>query len=205
MVKNLTLVSASLIAMVCSAQAVMIAPFPGLPKMIEEAYAIAIIRVDEHLKASPGSDLRTTHRCYVYQSLKGNLPKSERVVLSLIDTRTSFVSPFSIGSTHLAFLSTNQIGGESTFRNMQYEGSILRLSPFGHESEPDGWDLERKIKILLERSIAYRDREQQREKELFLAAITGMSSPLRRELEEGHKTKGGHRTASKVVPNFANS
>jgi hypothetical protein len=189
MMNILTCLSASLIVTVCSAHAVTIAPFPGLPKMIEEADAIVIIRVDEHIKVSPGPDLRTRHRCYVYQSLKGNLPESERVFLSLIDTRTSFVSPFSIGATHLAFLSTNEIGGESTFRNLQYEGSILRLSPFGHESEPDGWNLERKIKILVERSIAYWDREQQREKELSLAVITGMSSPLRRELEQAHKTR----------------
>ena len=102
----------------------------------------------------------------------------------MFDTRGSFVSPFATSSTHLVFLSTNQPAGESPFHVLHYEGSILRLSPLGHEAEPDGSNLERKIKILLERSIAYWDREQQREKELLMAVITGMSSPMTRQLEK---------------------
>jgi hypothetical protein len=166
----------------------MIAPFPGLPKMIEEADAIAIVSIEGQIPAETTLDHWSSHRCSVLRSRKGDLTEGQHVTLTLFDTRSSFVSPFAPNSTHIAFLSTNGNGAESQIRNLQYESSILRLSPFGHEREPDGWNLERKIKILLERSIAYWDQEQQREKELLLAAITGLSSPLRRELEQAHRS-----------------
>jgi hypothetical protein len=178
--------SAVLIAASCSSQAVMIGPFPGLQTMIEEADAIAIVRIEEGINASGVIvDGITTHRCFIYQSLKGDLPKSQRVTLKLIGTRSSFGD----GSTHLAFLSTNASRGESVIHNLHYEGSIFRLSPFGHEALPIGPTLERRIKLLLESSISYWDGEQQREKELLLAAITGMSPPLRRQLEKAHKNE----------------
>jgi hypothetical protein len=178
-----------LLASACPLRAVMIAPFPGLPKLIEEADAIAIIEIKEQIPATVTVDHWALHRCLALQTLKGNFAKDQQLIIELVDIRFSFVSPFSIGSTHLAFLCTNGIGGNSKIRNLQCEGSMLRLSPFGHETEPEGATLEQKIKNQLQRSIAYWDGEQQREKELALAVIAGKNSPSRRELEKAQSIK----------------
>src|SRR5262245_34407276 len=98
-----TLVAAIVLATLpITAQAVIIASFPGLDTAIQRADVIAIVRIDENIQPMAHSDGMTRHRCYVYQTLKGDLTAGGTVRLNLIDTRTtSFVSPFPLRSTHL--------------------------------------------------------------------------------------------------------
>jgi hypothetical protein len=44
--------STALMMTVCSAHAMMISPFPGVPRMIEEADAIAIVAIEEQIHAA---------------------------------------------------------------------------------------------------------------------------------------------------------
>ncbi|MGV3772198.1 MAG: hypothetical protein ACO1QB_04795 [Verrucomicrobiales bacterium] len=183
----------------CSLRAVMVGPFPGLPKLIKESDAIAIVMIEEQISASKVTlDHWSSHRCLVLRSLKGDLTEGQRLDLKLLDTQFSFVSPFTIGSTHLVFLVYGP-EGDLVFRNLQREGSILRLSPFGHEVEPAGPTLEQKIQNLLERSIAYWDGVQQREKDILLSIISGKISPLRRELE---RTGKGSAERNHIQPRY---
>jgi len=152
-----------LIASSVTCQAVMIGFFPGIDKAVERADSIAIVRIDEHIQPVPDPNLITRHRCYVYQTLKGDLKAGQRIALDLIDTRTSFVSPFPILSTHLVFLSKS--GG--TYRNLHFQGSDLRLSPFGNENLPEGETVQAKIKGLIERSITYWAKEWQKERDFL--------------------------------------
>ena len=84
--------------------AVLIGNFSGLDKLIDTADAIVILRVDRHVTDFGSPTLRSTHDCYVYQSLKGNIPLNKTIRLQLMDTGTSSVTPYAIGSTHLMFL-----------------------------------------------------------------------------------------------------
>ena len=118
------------------------------------ADVIAIVRIDEHVQPARDDNLITRHRCMVYGTLKGSLPTGGTILLNLVDTRTKFVSPFPLWSTHLVFLAKTDSG----YRNVNFEGSVLRLSPFGNETLPDG-DVKKQIKVLLRRSVAYWDHE----------------------------------------------
>jgi hypothetical protein len=150
-----------------AAHAVRIGPFPGLDRLIEQADVVAIVRSDEHIQPAQDSNLMTRHRCYVYQTLKGDLPAAGRVVLNLRDTRSTFVSPFSFLSTHLVFLVRVGDG----YENRAFKGSILRLSPFGNEKVPEGPTHQTQIGNLVTQSIAYWDREWNSER-AFLEEAT---------------------------------
>lgn len=156
-----------LVAATATCHAVLIGVFPGLDKAIEQADTIAIIRIDEHIQPAADSNLITRHQCFVYQTLKGDLKPGQRLPLDLLDTRTSFVSPFPLRSSHLVFLSKSGTG----YRNLHFEGSIFRLSPFGNEKLPAGDTTQAKIKVLVERSIAYWNKEWKKEQE-FLEKAT---------------------------------
>jgi hypothetical protein len=62
-----------LAALPMTADAVRVGSFPGLYAQIEQADVIAIVRIDEHVQPLPDPNLITRHRCYVYQTLKGDL------------------------------------------------------------------------------------------------------------------------------------
>jgi hypothetical protein len=156
-----------LVALPMTAHAARIGSFPGLDAAIQRADVIAIVRIDEHVQPMPDPNLITRHRCYVYQTLKGDLTAGGIVPLNLRHTRTSFVSPFPLGSTHLVFL----VRSDDGYQNLAFEGSILRLSPFGHERLPDGETLRSKISSLVNQSISYWDREWSSER-AFLQEAT---------------------------------
>jgi hypothetical protein len=143
--------------------AVLIGNFPGLDKAIEQANTIAIIRIDEHIQPAPSPNLTTRHRCMVYQTLKGDLKAGEFVPIDLMDTRASFVSTFALYSTHLVFLSKS---GES-YRSLHFKGSVLRLPPTGNEKPVEGETVSAKVRVLLERAIAYGETEWKKEKEFL--------------------------------------
>ena len=87
-----------------NAHAVLIGNFPGLEELIEKADAIVILRVDKHVTGFGSPTLYSTHDCYIYQTLKGEIPRNNVIRVQLMDTRTALVTPYAIGSTHLLFL-----------------------------------------------------------------------------------------------------
>jgi hypothetical protein len=156
-----------LAALPITAHAVRVGSFPGLDALVERADVIAIVRIDEHVQPLPDPNLITRHRCYVYQTLKGDLTAGGRVLLNLRDTRGSFVSPFPLLSTHLVFL----VKADGGYRNLAFEGSVLRLSPFGNEKALDGGTLRAKITNLVGQSISYWDAQWNSER-AFLQQAT---------------------------------
>ncbi len=148
-----------------SAWAVVIGYFPGIQKLINKADAIVILRIDSHIKYRRFLDeVYTTHSCYIYQSLKGDIPINKRIKLDLLNTRAKFVPPFDLGSTHLMFLTKKRSKDEPTdYRTIEYIGANIILSPFNHEKIPKGKTIKDKIKNLIKKSIKYKKQEMDKE------------------------------------------
>ncbi len=109
-----------------SGLAVVVGTFPGLESLIDKADAIVILRIDRHVQAEVDLNLLSTHECFVYQSLKGPIPAEQRITLRLLDPRSSFVTPFSLGSTHLVFLTKKRSPDEPTdYRTLEFEGAMF--------------------------------------------------------------------------------
>ena len=101
-----------LLAQRTNLQAYLIGNFPGLSELIEKADAIVILRIDETLQPTEASTGYGTHRCFIYQTLKGNIRTSERITLQLMDTggeRGAAHEPYSRFSTHLVFLTKSEV------------------------------------------------------------------------------------------------
>jgi hypothetical protein len=153
-------------------RAVRIGEFPGLGRLAEHSDAIVVLRIDRHINIQPSPTLYSTHECYIYQTLKGDIPKGERIALRLMDTRSSFVTPFALHSTHLMFLTRKRTEDEPTeYRTIEFQGANMRLSPFGHEIMPEGRTLEDKVKFLIKRSMEYWDDQHRKEQEFLRAAL----------------------------------
>ncbi len=145
---------------IARAEAVIIGNFDSLQKMIDRAEAIVVLRIDEHVDLRKLPSLITTHRCYLYQVLKGPLVKGSVVQLALRDNVGGLVTPFARGSVHLMFLSRGS--GPAPYVTMGYQGADLLLSPLGNE-KLQGKTVKQKIQNLLRR--AQRDFEEARRKE----------------------------------------
>ena len=148
------------LAPISSAHAVVIGNFDSLQKMIDRADAIVVLRIDEHVDLRRLPSLVTTHRCYLYQVLKGPLVKGTVVQLALRDLQGALVSPYAQGSVHLVFL--NRGSGSTPWVTMGYQGADLLLSPLGNETL-QGKTIKEKIQNLLRRS--QRDFEETRKRE----------------------------------------
>src|SRR2546425_8260729 len=137
MMKRLFILS-SVLAASASCFAVVIGNFPGLAELIDKADAIVILRVDQHVDLTSSDTLYTTHKCLIHQSLKGDIPTNTWVVLQLMDTRTPFINPFVVYSTHLMFLTKKRAQNEPTdYRTIEYQRANVRLSPFAHDKPPE--------------------------------------------------------------------
>ena len=155
------------------AYAVPIGYYPGLQELIDRADAIVILRIDRHLTDFRSPTFYSTHECYIYQTLKGNIPKNTRINLQLMNTEASFVTPYAHGSTHLMFLMKKATEDEPTeYRTLTFKGAQILLSPLGHEKAPEGKTIEQKIKKLIKDSIAYRAKEYQKNLK-FLETMLG--------------------------------
>jgi len=153
------------------AYAVPIGNYPGLQELINRADAIVILRIDQHLTDFQSPTLYSTHECYIYQTIKGNIPKNTRINLQLMDTETSFATPYAHGSTHLMFLMRKATEDEATkYRTITFKGAQTLLSPLGHEKMPEGKTVEQKIRILIKGAIAYQAKEHE-SKQKFLKAM----------------------------------
>ncbi len=172
------IVSIVLSSAVC--HGVIIGFFPGLDELIGRADAIVILRIDrsfsEGMLMSP--TLYGTYDCYIYQTLKGEIPANRRIRLRLMDARTSFISQFALMSTHLVFLIKKQTPNEQTdYDSLNIEGADVLISPFGNEEMPEGKTVKEKIQALLTRTLEYNKKEYEKER-MFLRKMRDESKPV---------------------------
>ena len=154
-----------------TASAIRIGYYPGLKKLIDSADAIVILRIDRHLSGFGSPTFYSTHECYIYQTIKGDIPKNTRINLRLMNTEASFTTPYAQGSTHLMFLMKKATEDEPTdYRTLTFKGAQIRLSPLGHEKPLEGETIERKIKNLIKDTIAYNAKEHEK-KQKFLKGL----------------------------------
>jgi hypothetical protein len=172
--KRVLLGFAAVALTVSAAHAVMIGFFPGLDELIKKADAIVILRVDHHVDAQSNPTLYTTHDCYVYQTLKGNIPTNRTVRLQLMDTRTSFATPFALHSTHLMYLTKKRSPDEPTeFRTIEFRGANVRLPPTGHESAPVGKTIADQIRSVLRRAAEQNKKDHDKRQSFLTQMIKG--------------------------------
>jgi hypothetical protein len=160
--------------------AVLIATFPGLEELVRQSDAIVILRVDKNITAFGSPTLYSTHDCFIYQTLKGNIPTGKVVRLRLMDTRSSFVPPYSIYSTHLMFLTKKRSVDEPTeYRTIEIIGANVALTSFGHERMPEGKTVEDQIRSVLRRTLESNQQEFQKEENFLNMMIKGSAAPRR--------------------------
>lgn len=168
MAKKFVLLAASFC--VVNLYAVFIAPFPGLEKLISRSDAIVVLGIERQLN-DVDPNLYATYDCMVYQTLKGEIPTGKTVRFQLMDTRTSFVNPFAVGSAHLMFLTRKRTENEPTeYRTIEIEGANVRVTPFGNERLPEGATIADQIRTLLRRTSQY-DRVEFQKGQDFLELI----------------------------------
>ena len=152
------------------AYAVLIGFFPGLEQLIRKSDAIVILRVDRKV-TDIDDNLYSTHDCYIYQTLRGDIPTNTTVRIQLMDTRSSFATPFATHSTHLVFLTKKRSNNEPTdYRTLEIIGANIALAPFGQEKLPEGKTTEDQIRTLLEQTVKYNATAFHKEQE-FLSNI----------------------------------
>lgn len=155
-----------------NAHAVRIGSFTGLDELIEKADAIVILRVERHVTDFGSPTLYSTHDCYIYQTLKGTIPGNSVIRVQLMDTRTAFVTPYAIGSTHLMFLTKKRTPNEATdYRTIEFQGANIRLTPFGHEKTPAGKTVKEQVKSILKRTAEYNVKQHEKE-QAFLTQVS---------------------------------
>lgn len=163
---------------ISSVNAVLISFFPGLDELIQKADAIVILRVDRQLTDFYSSTLYSTHDCYIYQTLKGNIPARTIVRLQLMDTRTSQVPTYAFHSTHLMFLTKKRTADEPTdYRTIEIRGANILLSPFGHEKDLEGKTTREKIISLLKTTVEYNKKQYEKEQTFLSQMISGTAEP----------------------------
>lgn len=147
--------------------------FPGLEALVEKADAIVILRIDRPVPRTTNSyDSYTINECFIYQSLKGDIPPRTRITLTLMDTNQTFGTPFTRGSHHLAFLTKKQ----TDYRSLAYEGANIRISPLGNETTPEGDSIADQIRTVVKQAKKHLETQQKREAK-FLDKILSKYSP----------------------------
>ena len=111
---KIVLTAVAILISLSVAHAQWIGEFPGLSKLVSEADAIIILRVDKSDGDFGGIDLYSTHDCYVYQTLKGAIPSNKTIRLKLMDARSSSFSLFAHHSMILVFLTKKRAPNEPT-------------------------------------------------------------------------------------------
>ncbi|MCP4612434.1 MAG: HEAT repeat domain-containing protein [Planctomycetes bacterium] len=173
------------------AYAVPIGYYPGMQELIDRADAIVILRIDRHLTDFRSPTFYSTHKCYIYQTIKGNIPKNTRINLQLMNTEAGFVTPYAHGSTHLMFLMKKATEDEPTeYRTLTFKGAQILLPPLGQEKVPEGKTIEQKIKKLIRDSIAYQAKEHEK-KQKFLKAILSLQKATELSGKSDMQVEGG--------------
>ena len=151
--------------------AYVIGNFDGLEKLIDRADAIAIVRIDGDISADPRNGY-TTKRCYIYQSLKGDIPANKFLPLRLMDTSGSYREKFRLHSAHIVFLNKSaKSRDEAEYQSVNFVGANIEISPFGNEKLPANLSTKETIKLLIQRYVEYRDKEIKAE-DAFLEEIS---------------------------------
>jgi len=146
-------------------------PAPKLKKLIDLADAIVILRIDQHLSDFGSPSFYSIHKCFIYQTIKGNIPKNIRIKLQLMNTKGSFATPYAHGSTHLMFLIKKTSKDESTnYRTLTFNGAQILLSPLGHEKAPKGKTINQKVRNVIKDAITYQNNKNDKN-QIFLQAI----------------------------------
>jgi hypothetical protein len=153
------------------AHAIIIADFKSLDDLIGMADAIVVVRIDKNIDPSLGPDLGTTHECYIYATLKGDIKPADRVPMRLMDTSESG-SPYGVGSTHLLFLKKDA-GGRWSYRSLQVQGANLPTSPLFRDATIKGLAVKDAVKALIREYGEYRDKKLRKEKELLDKVLGG--------------------------------
>jgi len=137
--KRIIRIIAAILISLSFAHAEWIGEFPGLDKLIKEADAIVILRIDHSDGDFGGIELYSTHDCFIYQSLKGDIPTKKRIRLKLMDARQHSPNLFAYQSTLLVFLTKKRAPSEPTdYRALETKGSAILLPPTGLEATPVG-------------------------------------------------------------------
>ena len=182
--KRYALIAIAIWLIVAPTYAVEIGYYPGLQELIDKSDAIVILRVDQHLTDFHSPTLYSTHKCYICQTLKGDIPKNTRINLQLMNTESSFATPYAHGSTHLMFLMKKATEDEPTeYRTLMSRGAQTLLSPLGQEQKPEGNTVELQIKSLIRDSIAYQAKEYQ-EKQKLLKTMLGEQSVIQKPKQQ---------------------
>ena len=167
-----------------SLRGVMIADFPGLDELIKKADAIVILRVEKQLTDRGSPTLYTTYECYIYQTLKGDIPTGKRIRFQLMDARTSFVTPYAPFSTHLIFLTRKRTPNEPTdYRSLEIQGANVRISSFGNEKLLPGQTIKEKIQTLLRRASKYNKKQYKKEQANLNRMLQGAAIPKLHNLD----------------------
>lgn len=171
---RIALAGFAVVLLASAARAVLIGYFPGLDELINKSDAIVILRVDQDVTSGRSPTLYSIHDCYIYQTLKGDIPASKTIRLQLMDTRTEFVTPFASSSTHLMFLTKKRNANELTdYRTIEFQGANVRLSPFGHEKKPGGKTVKDQITSLLKTTVEYNQKQHEKEQAFLGQLIKG--------------------------------
>ncbi|MGL4398851.1 MAG: hypothetical protein ACRCXD_03200 [Luteolibacter sp.] len=173
-VKKIIALMVTLLVSMSFTHAEWIGEFPGLDKLIKDADAIVILRVDHSDGDFGGMELYSTHNCYIYQTLKGDIPANKQIRLKLMNARSHFVSSFAYHSTLLVFLTKKRTPNEETdYRAMEIKGSTILVPPTGQETAPKGESVLDKVRSILQRAVEYNEKEYERERAFLLKAIQG--------------------------------
>jgi len=153
--------------------------YPGLEKLIDKADAIVILRIDRHLSDFTSPTGYSMHECFIYQSLKGDIVKNNRINLQLMDTDVNFATPYAHGSTHLMFLMKKIDNNEPTnYRTLAFKGAHVLLSPLGQEKAPQGKTLEEKVRNVIRDAIAYQAQEYEKKKKFLQTMLDEPIEPI---------------------------
>ncbi|MCX6873323.1 MAG: hypothetical protein NTW21_05870 [Verrucomicrobia bacterium] len=170
--KRIIRIIAAVLISLSFAHAEWIGEFPGLDKLIKEADAIVILRIDHSDGDFGGRELYSTHDCYIYQSLKGDIPTKKRMRLKLMDARQHSPNLFANHSTLLVFLTKKRAPSEPTdYRALETKGSAILLPPTGQEAAPEGETVSDKIRSILQHAIEYNEKEHEKEKSFLQEMI----------------------------------
>ncbi|UCE65070.1 MAG: hypothetical protein JSU85_09315 [Candidatus Zixiibacteriota bacterium] len=147
-----------------------------LPNLIEKADAIVILRVERNLyDPIMMVTFYSTRECYIYQTLKGDIPKGSRIKVRLYNLEGRFPDPYARFSKHLIFLVKKADENEPTdYRMLTLCGAQTLLKPSGHEKMPKGDTIEEQVKNLIKDAIDYQTKEHQKRMK-FLNSMIGQS------------------------------
>ncbi len=141
--------------------------FFGLPKLIDMADAIVILRIDRNMLSFIGATPYSTHECIVEKTLKGDIPQDSKITLQL-HRLNSIESPYPTGTTHLVFLIKTVHDDEPTeYRMLMFDEAQIRLPPWGHSKELDNKTIEEQLKILIKDAIEYHNKMHNEKTTLF--------------------------------------